>query len=113
MDEKMGNATTLGRGARMSAKRKRDVVLRILRGEDLEMVSRDVGVIAARLSSWRDAFLAAGESVLKHRPGDERDEKITRLEAKLGQILMDNELLRDKIARMEAGRPLGRRRPRR
>ena len=65
MDEQQGNATPLGRGARMSAKRKRDAVLRILRGEDLETVSRDVGVIAARLSSWRDAFLAVGESVTK------------------------------------------------
>ena len=113
MDEELGNATTIGRGARLSAKRKRNAVLRILRGEDLEMVSRDLGVIAARLSSWRDTFLTAGEAVLKYRPGDERDEQITRLEAKLGQILMDNELLRERIARMEAGRPLGRRRPRR
>lgn len=113
MDKEQGNTTELGRGARMSAKRKRDAVLRILRGEDLDTVSRDMGVIAARLSRWRDSFLAAGELALKHRPGDEQDEKITRLEAKLGQILMDNELLRDKIARMEAGRPLGRRRLRR
>ena len=113
MDEGLDNATTLSRGTRMSAKLKRDAVLRIIRGEDLETVSRDVGVIAARLSRWRDAFLAAGESVLKHRPGDGRDEKITRLEAKFGQILLDNELLRDKIARMKAGRPLVRPMPKR
>ena len=95
----------------MSAKRKGDAVLRILRSENLETVSRDVGVIAARLPRWRDALLAAGEAVLKHRPSDDRDEKITRLEGKLGQMLRTNELLRDKIAPMEAARPLGQRMP--
>jgi hypothetical protein len=44
-------------------------VLRLLRGEDLELVSRQLGVImAAELSAWRDAFPAAGEAVLKDPP---------------------------------------------
>ena len=33
----------LGRGGRMSRKRKRDTVLRLLRGEDLEILSRALG----------------------------------------------------------------------
>ena len=57
-----------GRGGRMSRQRKRDAVLRLLRGEDLEMVSRSLGVTAATLSGWRDAFLAAGEASLASRP---------------------------------------------
>ena len=51
-----------GRGGRMSRQRKRDAVLRLLRGEDLESVSRSLGVTAATLSGWRDAFLTAGEA---------------------------------------------------
>jgi hypothetical protein len=43
-------------------------VLRLLRGEDLETVSRGLGVTAATLSGWRDAFLAAGEAI-KHTNG--------------------------------------------
>jgi transposase-like protein len=39
-----------GRGGRMSRQRKRDAVLRLLRGEDLESVSRSLGVTAATLS---------------------------------------------------------------
>ena len=50
-----------GRGGRMSRQRKTAAVLRLLRGEDLETVSRSVGVTAATLSGWRDAFLAAGD----------------------------------------------------
>jgi hypothetical protein len=34
-------------------------VLRLLRGEDLEHVSRSLGVTAATLTVWRDALLAA------------------------------------------------------
>ena len=49
----------------MSAKRKQSAVLRLLRGEDLELVSRELGVTAVELTAWRDAFLAAGEASLK------------------------------------------------
>lgn len=59
-----------GRGGRMSRQRKRDAVLRLLRGEDLETVSRALGVTAATLSGWRDAFLSAGEAGLATRPAD-------------------------------------------
>src|SRR4030095_14583355 len=57
-----------GRGGRMSRQRKRDAVLRLLRGEDLETVSRALGVTAATLTAWRDSFLAAGEAALAARP---------------------------------------------
>src|SRR3712207_9518028 len=57
-----------GRGGRMSRRRKRDAVLRLLRGEDLETVSRALGVTAATLSGWRNAFLAGGEASLATRP---------------------------------------------
>ena len=99
----------LGQGGRMTLRRKTEAVLRLLRGEDLELVSRDVGVTAAVLTKWRESFLVAGEASLKVRPDDARDEQIRQLEAKLGQTTMDNELLKAKIGRMESGRPLARR----
>jgi transposase len=51
--ETTGGAAGPGRGGRMWRQRKRDAVLRLLRGEDLETVSRSLGVTAATLSSWR------------------------------------------------------------
>ena len=95
----------------MSAKRKQSAVLRLLRGEDLALVSRELSVPAAELSAWRDAFLAAGEASLKTRPADGRDAEIGRLKAKVGDLT--NELLETKIEHLEAGRPLARRRLRR
>jgi hypothetical protein len=97
----------------MSARRKQDAVLRLLRGEDLELVSRELGVTAAELSGWRDQFLAAGEASLKSRPADARDDEIGRLQAKVGELTMTAELLEAKIEGLETHRPLGRRRSRR
>ena len=101
------------RRGRMSARRKQSAVLRLLRGEDLELVSRELAVTAAELSAWREAFLAAGEASLKSRPADARDGEIGRLKEKVGELTMTTELLEAKIERMEGGRPLARRRSRR
>jgi hypothetical protein len=97
----------------MSAGRKQAAVLRLLRGEDLELVSRELGMTAAELSGWRDQFLAGGEASLKSRPADARDAEIGRLQAKVGELTMTTELLEAKIECLEAHRPLARRRSRR
>jgi transposase-like protein len=102
----------LGRGGRMSRQRKRDAVLRLLRGEDLDTVSRALGVTAATLSAWRDTFLAAGEASLATRPIQGAEIETKRLKAKLGEMLLERELLDAKIAALEANRPLRARRSR-
>ena len=107
-----GDGPAPDRRRRMSAKRKQSAVLRLLRGEDLELLSRELSVPAAELSAWRDAFLAAGEASLKTRPADGRDAEIGRLKAKVEDLTMANELLATKIEHLEAGRPLARRRSR-
>jgi transposase-like protein len=90
---------------RFSARRKTDAVVRLMRGEDLDALSRELGVTAATLSSWRQAFLDGGTAAMKSRPADDRDEEIARLRAKVGQLTMDNELLGQKCQHLEAGRP--------
>jgi transposase len=97
----------------MSRQRKTAAVLRLLRGEDLETVSRALGVTAATLTRWRDAFLAAREATLATRPGPGEELAAERLKARLGEALIERDLLRGKIATLEAGRPLAGRRPRR
>ena len=97
----------------MTAGRKGDAVLRVLRGEPLEIVARELAVTAADLSAWRDAFLDAGEASLKTRARDDRDETIGRLRAKVGALTMDNELLHTKVERLEGGVPFAGRRSRR
>jgi hypothetical protein len=92
-----------GPGTAHDGRRKRDAVLRLLRGEPLEIVARDLAVTAADLSGWRDAFLEAGAAGLKSRARDDRDETIDRLRTKVGELTMDTELLQAKIERLEGG----------
>jgi transposase len=100
----------LGRGGRMSRQRKTAAVLRLLRGEDLETVSRELGVTAATLTGWHDAFVAAGEAALTTRPGSAEELESDRLKARLGAALIERDLLNEKIALLEADRPFARRR---
>ncbi len=98
-----------GRG-RWSAKRKTAAILRLLRGEDLETLSRELGVTAATLSGWQEQFLAGGEANLKARESDVEGEETQRLKSLVADLSMSNELLREKIHRLESGRPLAWRR---
>ena len=106
----MAHTPNAGDRGRFSARRKTDAVLRLLRGEDLDLLSRELGVTAATLSGWRDDFLAGGQAALKSRPADDRDDEIARLRSKVGELTMDNELL---LQRCRADRPFVPRRPRR
>ena len=108
-----GGGAEAGSGKRFSAKRKLAAVQRLMRGESLEALSRELNVPAHRLSAWRDRVLLAGESALKERERDARDDEIARLQAKVGEITMANELLYAKIDKLEVGRPLARGRSRR
>ena len=68
----------------------------------------------SRASQWRDRFLAAGQASLKSRAPDARNEDDhRRLQAKIGELLMENEFLYAKVDQREAGGPLARRRSRR
>lgn len=99
-----------GSNRRMTAARKQSAILRLLRGESLDILTRELRVTAADLSDWRDKFLAAGEAGLKNRPRDGRDAEISRLKNKVGGLTMDNELLTERISRMETLRPFVQRR---
>lgn len=98
---------------RFSAQQKTEVVLRLLRGEAIDLLSREWGVPASRIAAWRDTFLDAGQESMKKRPAPERDRELSRLREKLGESTMEIELLHEKIDRLEAGRPVGHRRSRR
>ncbi len=98
---------------RFSSLRKLEAVLRLLWGEDLDKVSRELGVSGAVLASWREKVLAGGRAALKNRALDGRDEEVGRLLAKVGEITMENELLRERARTAEAGLPLEVRRPKR
>ena len=63
-----------------------------------------VGITAARASQWHDRFLAAGQAGLKSRATEAGDDDHRRLQAKIGELLMETELLYAKVDQLEAGR---------
>ena len=91
---------------RWSSRRKVSVILELLRGADLESTSRKYRVTVATLTEWRDRFLASGEAGLMSREPDVEDEEKRRLKSVVANISIENELLREKIARLESSRPL-------
>ena len=94
---------------RFSTRRKTGAVLRLLRGEELDALSRELGVTAATLSHWRERFLLAGQVALKARASELHDDEVHGLQAKIGSLTMENELLLQRCRAMEAGRPFERR----
>jgi len=79
---------------RWSARRKREVVLRLFRGEPLDAVSRDVGVEVYRLEQWRDKALNGVDAALKDRTGDPLQSELDAAKRHIGELSMENELLR-------------------
>ena len=99
---------------RWSATRKREVVLRLLRGESLDAVSREIGVEPYRLERWRAKALAAMDAGLKERADDDPVQAgLDAAHKRVGELSMEVELLRAKIGRLENGTPFHRARSRR
>ena len=105
-------AGPLAREQRWSAGRKRDVVLRVLRGESLAALSREVGVEIYRLEAWREQALAGLELSLKEHPGEPLAAALDAAKRHIGELSMENELLRARARAAEQRHPLAMRRSR-
>ena len=97
----------LAPGQRWSVARKRAVVLRLMRGESAELLSRELGLPIFKLEQWRQKAEASLEGALKEREADPADGRLAAAMQRIGELSMENELLRSRI---ERSGPLGRRR---
>jgi transposase-like protein len=103
-------AQPVSKERRFSARRKSEAVTRLLRGEALDALSRELGVTAATLSSWRDAFLTAGQAALKSREVAAQDSESQKLKILVGDLTMRLEASREAVRRLRGGLPLDPRR---
>lgn len=83
----------LGSKERWSAQRKREVVLRLLRGEPLDAVSREIGVEIYRLEQWREKAVLGIDEALKSRTGDPLLTELDAAKRHIGELSMKVELL--------------------
>jgi transposase len=107
-----GGRTTRGplaSGQRWSAARKREVVLRLMRGASAEWLSRELSLPVFKLEQWRQRAEAALEGALKEREADPADGQLAAAMQRIGELSMEVELLRARITRPG---PLGRGRSR-
>ena len=53
---------------RITAKMKLEIVVRMFRGESLDILSREIDIPAERLTKWKEAFIKGGIENLKIKP---------------------------------------------
>jgi len=82
------------REVRWSARRKEGVVMRLLRGESLDLLARETGQPAGRIASWREEFLVAGRGGLKARPLGSEDRALADAQRKVGELSMEVDILK-------------------
>ena len=92
-------AGPLAPGQRRSLTRKREVALRLLRGEPVEALSRELGVEIHRLEKWREKALLGIDNGLRERDGDPVNEELNAAVKRVGELSMEVELLRERCRR--------------
>jgi transposase-like protein len=86
---------------RWTAKRRVVLVVSILKGEtSVAEAARTHGLTVAEVEEWREKFLVGTENALRSRPKDEealKDEQIKKLKQKIGDLVLDNDILREAL----------------
>src|SRR3712207_5219228 len=96
----------LAPGQRWSVGRKREVVLRLLRGESAELLSRELGLPLFKLEQWRQKAEAALDGALKEREADPADSRLAAAMQRIGELSMEVELLRARLGAVPHRRQL-------
>lgn len=78
---------------RISAKKKGELVMKLLRGGSMEEVSRESGVTVSTLSQWREQFIQQGIDGFKRNPQESMQSRYERI---IGRKEMEIELLKKK-----------------
>jgi hypothetical protein len=81
------------------------VVLRLMRGEAAELLSRELGLPIFRLEQWRQKAEAALEGALKERETNPADGELAAAMQRIGELSMENELLRARLGALPQGAP--------
>ncbi len=93
-DQRTSRLPSAARPVRWSARRKEELVLRLLRGESLDALARETGQPAGQISRWREDFLAAGREGLKARPAPPEERELREAQRKIGEQAIEIDTLR-------------------
>ena len=87
---------TAGKKKRWTAGRKKEAVLRLLRGEEVDALSRELGATISELEEWRQIVLERMEVLLKAQKEDPLYKPLQEAKKRIGELCMENELLKEK-----------------
>lgn len=86
---------------RWTAQRKAAIILEVLKGQiSIPEASRRYGFTQGEYRKWADEFMRGGVDALKvNRKGLEAEHRaeVRRLQAKIGQLVMDNEIAKEAL----------------
>ncbi len=91
---------------RWTARRRLALVLSILKGEiTVEEGAHQHRLAASEIEEWKERMLVAGHNALRSRPRDAdaiKDEQIRRLQQKVGELVVDVDLLREALQNLRS-----------
>lgn len=79
---------------RWTASRKLEVVIRHMKGENLDDLSREIGVPASEIEGWHQMVLQGAEVSLKSRGGDPLQAELDQAKKQIGELSMQVEILK-------------------
>src|SRR5208282_1661914 len=94
--EKTDRDIETGVPKRWTAGRKKEAVLRLLRGESVDGLSREPGVTITQLEEWKQTVLEQMELLLKSRTDEPLQAELEVAKKRIGELCMENELLKEK-----------------
>ena len=96
-EEEYGSNGSATEFKRWSLNRKKEAVLRMMRGEPMDVLSRELSIDVYRLEEWHERALQGIEGALKRREGDPYSAELDAAMRCIGEISLENELLRDRM----------------
>lgn len=78
--------------------------MRLLRGESLDALSRELGIETYRLERWRDRALVSLDAGVRECGEDPLERQLDEAKYHIGELIMEIEIMRRE---RQARRPLG------
>jgi hypothetical protein len=73
-----------------------EIVLRHMKGESLDNLSREIGISASQIEEWYQKAIGGMTASLKDREGDPLQADLDLAKKRIGELSMENELHREK-----------------
>ncbi|MCB1119626.1 MAG: IS3 family transposase [Chlamydiia bacterium] len=82
---------------RWSARKKTEIIVRLMHGEKIDDISRETGVEIGRLEDWKNEAIGNVEKGFRRRVNDPIHTELSQAKRQIGELSMAIELLKERI----------------